>query len=82
MQSRKNYIPALRFARLTRFYDPLVRIATKEVLFKSALVAQAEMSDGQNILDLACGTGTLSIDIKRRFPSTALGTIRLFRATR
>lgn len=64
----KNYLPALRFEFLTRFYDPLVRYTTREYAFKRALLAQADLHDGQTVLDLAGGTGTLSIGIKRRFP--------------
>ncbi len=65
----RTYIPALRFAILTRFYDPLVRISTREIPFKRALLAQADLQNSQTILDLACGTGTLAIAIKRRFPA-------------
>lgn len=68
----KNYLPALRFEFLTRFYDPLVRLTTREYAFKRALLAQADLQNGQTILDLACGTGTLSIGIKRRFPDTKI----------
>lgn len=69
MQAKtKNYLPALRFEFLTRFYDPLVRLTTREYAFKRALLEQANLQNGQTILDLACGTGTLSIEIKRRFP--------------
>lgn len=67
-EKTKNYLPALRFEFLTRFYDPLVRITTREYAFKRALLAQANLQNGQTILDLAGGTGTLSIGIKRRFP--------------
>ncbi len=65
-----SYIPALRFAFLTRFYDPLVRISTREYVFKRALLTQANLQKDQTILDLACGTGTLSITIKKSFPES------------
>lgn len=64
----KKYIPALRFAILTRFYDPLVRVSTREFPFKRALLAQADLHNSQTILDLACGTGTLAVAVKKRFP--------------
>ncbi len=73
MEAEKNqYLPALRFNWLTRFYDPLVRLATKEFPFKRAIIAQANLQNGQNILDLACGTGTLCIGIKKRFPGAKI----------
>ncbi len=65
----ETFIPALGADWATRFYDPLVRFTTKEFTFKRALIKQANLSDGQKILDLACGTGTLSIGIKKRFSS-------------
>lgn len=64
----KNFIPALGADWATRFYDPLVRLTTREFAFKRALIAQANLQNNQTILDLACGTGTLSIGIKKRFP--------------
>ncbi len=69
-KSSKNYLPALRFEFLTRFYDPLVRLTTREFAFKRALIKQANLQVNQTILDLACGTGTLSIAIKKNFPET------------
>ena len=73
MQNKKsNYLPALRFKWLTAFYDPLVRYTTKEYPFKRALIAQANLADEQKILDLACGTGTLCVGIKKRFPEAKI----------
>lgn len=69
-QAEKDFVPALRFSWLTRFYDPLVRLTTREFPFKRALIAQAGLQNQQLILDLACGTGTLSVAIKKRFPET------------
>lgn len=66
--AKADYIPALRFEFLTKFYDPLVRFSTREFAFKNALLKQANLNENQQILDLACGTGTLSIAIKKRFP--------------
>jgi len=64
----KKFIPALRFDFLTRFFDPLVRVTTREYAFKRALIAQANLQNDQTILDIACGTGTLAVGIKKRFP--------------
>lgn len=67
-KEEKNFIPALGANWATRFYDPLVRLTMREFAFKRALIAQANLAENQTILDLACGTGTLSIGIKKRFP--------------
>lgn len=63
--SNERYIPALRFNWLTPIYDPVVQMTTRENVFKTALVNQIEVKEGQSILDLACGTGTLTILLKQ-----------------
>ncbi len=63
--SSNSYIPALGYRWLTRFYDPVVRATTREATFKDALLRQASIQDGQRILDLGCGTGTLAMMVKR-----------------
>lgn len=67
--AKVDYIPALRFEFLTKFYDPLVRFSTRELTFKNALLKQANLNENHQILDLACGTGTLSIAVKKRLPN-------------
>jgi ubiquinone/menaquinone biosynthesis C-methylase UbiE len=64
----RDYLPALRFSALTRLYDPVVGLTTRERRFKELLVEQAAPAAGQRILDLGCGTGTLAIQVKRREP--------------
>jgi len=63
-----RYIPALRFDWLTPLYDPLLRRVMGEERFKRILVAQAGLQTGQRALDLGCGTGTLTIMLKRAYP--------------
>ena len=69
------YISALRFHWLTPFYDAVVRATTRERYFKRELIDQAAIQRRHQVLDLACGTGTLSISIKRRFPEQAVFAI-------
>lgn len=64
----REYIPALRFHWLTPLYDPLLRWAMGEASFKKQLVKQANIQPGQRVLDLGCGTGTLTILIKQTQP--------------
>ena len=65
-----NYIPPLRFHFATRFYDPLVRLTTRESAVKHALLARLAARPGESILDLGCGTGTLALSIARECVET------------
>lgn len=70
MEKTKKYIPALRFKWLTPLYDPFLRWGMREETFKQQLIKQANIQPGQNILDLGCGTGTLTIMIKQVHPES------------
>lgn len=67
--STADYVPALGFRRLTPYYDAVVGVTTREQVFKRALIAQADIAPGHQVLDLACGTGTLAIWLKQGEPS-------------
>jgi ubiquinone/menaquinone biosynthesis C-methylase UbiE len=60
-----SYIPALRYESLTRFYDPVLRATLKEDRFKRMLVEQAALRPGHRVLDVGCGTATLTILLKQ-----------------
>lgn len=65
-----SFIPALKFHRLTSLYDPLVRWTTRENTFKRFLVEQIQLSPNQWGLDLACGTATLALLIRKTHPQS------------
>ena len=67
-EHRHALIPALRFRWLTPAYDLVVRLTTREAAFKNALVAQLQPPRAARILDLGCGTATLTMMVKRQFP--------------
>ncbi|MGH7821509.1 MAG: class I SAM-dependent methyltransferase [Candidatus Binatia bacterium] len=62
------YVPALGFSRLTWLYDWILATTLKEEKFKRLLVEQARVEPGQRVLDLGCGTATLTIMLKRACP--------------
>lgn len=59
------YIPAFRLSFLTPFYDFMMRWAAHESAFKPRLVEQVGIKKNYRVLDLGCGTGTLTILIKK-----------------
>jgi ubiquinone/menaquinone biosynthesis C-methylase UbiE len=72
MTAGERYIPALRFERLTALYDPVVALTTRERAFKRRVLELAALHDGEDVLDLACGTGTLAVKAKRATPGASL----------
>ncbi len=60
-----TYSHALRYKILTDFYDPVVAWTCREKTFKRALLEQAFQSPGSRVLDVGCGTATLTIMLKR-----------------
>lgn len=63
----RKYIPALSFEWLTSLYDP-VMLLMRESTFKRILVDQANIKNGYRVLDIGCGTETLTILIKKTYP--------------
>lgn len=68
MKKSPRYIPAFHFHWLTRWYDPVMRCLFPEAALKTALIAQAHIQSGQSVLDVGCGTGTLTLLIKQTRP--------------
>ena len=72
MKEKEKYIPALSFDFLTPFYDTAVKWTTRETVFKEKLVRQIEISPNGRLLDLACGTATLTVALERKFPKAEI----------
>jgi SAM-dependent methyltransferase len=67
-----RYVPALGLRALTGLYDPVVRLTTREGVFKARLLEQAALRPGERVLDLGSGTGTLAIQAKRGQPEATI----------
>ena len=72
MAKNEKYVPALSFDSLTFLYDPIVRWTTRENEFKTKLVEQANVQAEQKVLDVGCGTATLTIALKKSCPEAAV----------
>jgi len=70
--AHEEFIPALRFHWLTALYDLVVRITCREKRFKTKMIELAGLEQGEIVLDVGCGSGTLSSMAKQREPSIKL----------
>ncbi len=68
MRPSDRYVPALRYRFLTPFYDSLLKRVMREDVFKKRLIGQAELKPGMHLLDLGCGTATLTMMVKQKQP--------------
>jgi cyclopropane fatty-acyl-phospholipid synthase-like methyltransferase len=63
-----SYIPALSHNWLTPLYDQLIGWTMPEATFKRHLIKQADIKSGHRVLDVGCGTATLTLLIKKTHP--------------
>lgn len=63
-----DYVPALRYRWLTRWYDALMARAFPEAEVRDTLIDSADIRPGQQILDFGTGTASLAIRLKQRHP--------------
>ena len=68
----ERHIPPLGYHWLTRFNDPIVRVTTRENTFRRALLQQIAPRPHDQVLDLGCGTATLTIMLAKAYPLTAV----------
>jgi Methylase involved in ubiquinone/menaquinone biosynthesis len=69
--TKKTYIPAVRYSWLTPFFDFIVKLMP-ESTFKNNLVKQSNIRKKDKVLDLGCGTATLTILLKKAYPDAEI----------
>lgn len=69
---KPQYISALRYDALTSLYDPILRWTLRESTFRDALVRQTHIASRDRVLDLGCGTATLTLQLKRAYPEAEI----------
>jgi len=67
-EADRTYIPAAGHDWLLPLYDPLVKLMGGESAHRQ-LIDQADLQPGQRILEIGCGTGTLTILVKTLHPA-------------
>src|ERR1700730_9701268 len=68
----EHYVPALSYDRRTPFYDSVIRWTMPELRIKRQLIQQARIAKGQCVLDLGCGTATLTLLVKKTHPDSSV----------
>jgi ubiquinone/menaquinone biosynthesis C-methylase UbiE len=63
----RAYIPAAGHDFLLPFYDPLNRLLGVGALHDE-LIAEAHLEPGHRVLDVGCGTGSLAVRIRGKYP--------------
>ncbi len=66
---KQKLVPALNFDFLTPFFDFFLSLAGYGTAFREKILKAAKVEDGENILDVGCGTGSLLILAKQKFPN-------------
>src|ERR671910_1209211 len=66
-EPRKTYLPGMGHDWLLPLYDPLQRLLGFEPIHRQ-LVDQADIGPNHHVIEIGCGTGALSILIKRLHP--------------
>jgi len=69
MTARPDYTPALGLRVLTPFYDAAIAAFTRERTWRKRLVQQIAPQTGMRIVDIGCGTGTLTRALKQAAPA-------------
>lgn len=65
--THEHFVPALGHALLTPLYDAVAWLLDENGI-KRDLILQARIAPGADVLDLGCGTGTLTLLIKDMHP--------------
>lgn len=72
MKNQHDFIPALHYHWLTRWYDPVMRTIFPETRITDTLIRQANIQPGERVLDVGCGTGTHALQVKQAQPEAVV----------
>lgn len=70
-QAPRSFLPAASHDWFLPLYDPLTKLLGGDKA-RQRLFAQANIQAGHRILDIGCGTGSLVVELKRRYPEANL----------
>ena len=70
-EPRKEFLPAAGRDVFLPLYDPLVSLMGGDRA-RQELIKQANIEPDQRVLDIGCGTGTVVVLLKRKFPTAQI----------
>lgn len=65
-------VPAFSFDFLTPFYDPITELIGFGRSFKEKVLELVELENGESLLDIGCGTGSLLITAKLKYSKSRI----------
>lgn len=72
MSSNPSYVPALGIAGLTQTYDAVMATLFQEHRYRLPVVQAIGAKPGEVVIDVGCGTATLSLLIQRETPQAVV----------
>jgi ubiquinone/menaquinone biosynthesis C-methylase UbiE len=74
MSEAQRYVPAAGFSALTRFYDPILALTTREGAFRSRMLSAVteRLRSGGRVLDVGCGTGSFALLLAAARPDASV----------
>jgi ubiquinone/menaquinone biosynthesis C-methylase UbiE len=75
LTEKPRYVPAAGRAWLTALYDPVMATTMRERAFRPVLVAAVLAGGPRTVVDVGCGTGTLTAMLARADPSVEVQAI-------
>jgi ubiquinone/menaquinone biosynthesis C-methylase UbiE len=70
--AKANFVPAAGRFGATALYDPIVALTMREQTFRRLLVEQVAADRPATIVELGCGTGSLTVALARALPASSL----------
>ncbi len=68
----KKFTPPLAYDVLTPLYDGVISLLAYGKTFKRLALELSGIVDGDKVLDIGCGSGTLLVEAKKRYPNSDL----------
>jgi ubiquinone/menaquinone biosynthesis C-methylase UbiE len=70
--SDASFVPAAGRHGLTALYDPVVALTMRERTFRSRLVSQVAAEGPASVLEIGCGTGSLTLRLAGALPGSRI----------